>query len=324
MAYIKNTTPCNTPAQLLSELWAFCLGFTTFTDAGSIGKANSLSLKSPENWYYNFEFSPIDIKTTCRNFKPFGGIMQAMSSFDNNVNNDYNLAETNGITYPIVSRHFFTNGKLVVMVLEVQTGVYRHHAFGKFDMFGNGDGGEFVGGTAASKVDTALRLLPKQTSVGSYNHIHTSYLVHPFLFGLVSGYDGSSQTSTDSKRTWIRYGAKFIPICGTSYNTYSTNIQYCVGYNTPFYGGDANTYNGRSMLYPILWSITQGSGSSGNPLQTIQQQPAFYTDLVALVDTTRVMPEDVLNNDWVAFPLITKSATVSDTGTPHHGVAYKR
>lgn len=322
MAYIKNTTPCNTPAQLLSELWAFCIGFTTFTDAGSIGKANTLSLKSPENWYYNFEFSPVDIKTTCRNFKPFGGIMQAMSSFDNNVNNDYNLAETNGITYPIVSRHFFTNGKLVVMVLEVKTGVYRHHAFGKFDMFGNGDGGEFVGGTAASKVDNALRLLPKQTAVGDYYSI--GYLVHPFLFGLVSGYDSDSQPLTEEKRTWIRYGAKFIPICGTSYHVYPTDIHYCVGYNTPFYGGDANTYNGRSMLYPILWSITQGTSNSSNPLQTIQQQPAFYTDLVALVDTTRVMPEDVLNNDWVAFPLITKSITVSDTGTPHHGVAYKR
>lgn len=323
MAYIKNTTPCNTPAQLLSELWAFCVTNTTFTDAGSIGKGNSLSLKSPENWYYNFAFSTIDIKTTCSNTKPFGNIMDVVSSFDNNVNNDYNLAETNGITYPIVSRHFFTNGKLVVMVLEVQTGVYRHHAFGKFDMFGNGDGGEFVGGTAASKVDDAVRLLPKQTSVGYYNHINTGYLVHPFLFGLVEGYDNSSTSLTDAKRTWIRYGAKFIPICGTSYSVSPTSIQYCVGYNTPFYGGDANTYNGRSMLYPILWSITQGSSSYA--LQTIQQQPAFYTDLVALVDTTRVMPEDVLNNDWVAFPLITKSNNaVSETSTPHHGVAYKK
>ena len=324
MAYIKNITPCNTPAQLLSELRAFCLTHTTFTDAGSIGAGDLLCLKSPKNWYYNFAFSTIDIKTTCRNAKPSGNIMQGMSSFDGDINNDYNLAETNGITYPIVSRHFFTNGKLVVMVLEVQTGVYRHHVFGKFDMFGNGDGGEFVGGTAASKVNNTDRLLPKQTSVEYYNHIRTGYLVHPFLFGLTSGYDSWSTSLTADKRTWIRYGAKFIPVSGTSYNTYSTNIQYCVGYNTPFYGGDANTYNGRSMLYPILWSITQGSSSS-DALQIIQQQPAFYTDLVALVDTTRVMPEDVLNNDWVAFPLVTKSTNmVNETNTPYHGVAYKK
>lgn len=324
MAYIKNITPCNTPAQLLSELRAFCLTHTTFTDAGSIGAGDLLCLKSPENWYYNFAFSTIDIKTTCRNAKPSGNIMQGMSSFNGNVNNDYNLAETNGITYPIVSRHLFTNGKLVVMVLEVQTGVYRHHAFGKFDMFGNGDGGEFVGGTVASKVNNTVRLLPKQTSVGYYKHIQTGYLVHPFLFGLIAGYDSSSTSLIDNKRTWIRYGAKFIPINGTSYNTSSTNIQYCVGYNTPFYGGDANTYNGRSMLYPILWSIMRG-GNSSYAMQTIQQQPAFYTDLVALVDTTRVMPEDVLNNDWVAFPLVTKSTNmVNETNTPYHGVAYKK
>ena len=324
MAYVKNITPCNTPAQLLSELRAFCLTHTTFTDAGSIGAGDLLCLKSPENWYYNFEFRTIDIKTTCRDAKPKGNIMRDMSSFDNNVNNDYNLAETTGITYPIVSRHFFTNGKLVVMVLEVQTGVYRHHVFGKFDMFGNGDGGEFVGGTAASREKNTVRLLPKQTYVGEYNYISTIYLVHPFLFGLTSGYDNSGPSLTDSKRTWIRYGAKFIPIGGTSYSTNSTNIQYCVGYNTPFYGGDANTYNGRSMLYPILWSITQGS-SSGYALQTVQQRPAFYTDLVALVDTTRVMPEDVLNNDWVAFPLVTKSTNmVNETNTPYHGVAYRK
>jgi len=150
----------------------------------------------PENWYYNFAFTNIDIKTTCRNAKPSGDIMQGMSSFDNNVNNDYNLAETNGITYPIVSRHFFTNGKLVVMVLEVKTGVYRHHAFGKFEMFGNGNGGEFVGGTAASKINNTARVLPKQTYIGNYNHIQTGYLVHPFLFGLTGGYDASSATLT--------------------------------------------------------------------------------------------------------------------------------
>jgi len=46
---------------------------------------------------------------------------------------------------------------------------------------------------------------------------------------------------------------------------------------------------------------------------------------VALVDTTRVMPADVLNNDWVAFPLITKSTNmVNETNTPYHGVAYKK
>ena len=324
MAYVKNTTPCNTPAQLLSELRAFCLAHTTFTDAGSIGAGVLLCLKSPENWYYNFAFTNIDIKTTCRNAKPSNGIMTGMSSFNGTVNNDYNLAETNGISYPIVSRHFFTNGKLVVMVLEVQTGVYRHHAFGKFDMFGNGDGGEFVGGTAASKINDTARWLPKQTYIGQYNHIQTGYLVHPFLFGLTGGYDASSTSLTADKRTWIRHGAKFIPVGGTSYYTSATNIQYCVGYNTPFYGGDANTYNGRSTLYPILWSIMQGGGG-GYVMQTIPQQPAFYTDLVALVDTTRVMPEDVLNNDWVAFPLITKSTNmVNETNTPYHGVAYKK
>ncbi len=324
MAYVKNITPCNTPAQLLSELRTFCLTHTTFTDAGSIGAGDLLCLKSPEDWYYNFAFSTIDIKTTCRTAKPKGNIKQDMSSFDNNVNNDYNLAETNGISYPIVSRHFFTNGKLVVMVLEVHTGVYRHHAFGKFDMFGNGEGGEFVGGTAASKIKDTARLLPKQTYIGDYNYIEISYLVHPFLFGLTTGYDSSSQSFTAEKRTWIRYGARFIPVCGTSYNTYLTDIHYCVGYNTPFYGGDANTYNGRSTLYPILWSIMKG-GYVGDLMQTIQQRPAFYTDLVALVDTTRVMPEDVLNNDWVAFPLVTKSTdVVNETNTPHHGVAYKK
>ena len=322
MAYVKNITPCNTPAQLLSELRAFCLAHTTFTDAGSIGAGDLLCLKSPENWYYNFAFTNIDIKTTCRNAKPSNGIMTGMSSFNATVNNDYNLAETNGISYPIVSRHFFTNGKLVVMVLEVQTGVYRHHAFGKFEMFGNGDGGEFVGGTAASKINNTERVLPKQNYIGQYSHIQTGYLVHPFLFGLTWAYDASSTPPTINKRTWIRYGAKFIPVGGTSYDTSSTNIQYCVGYNTPFYGGDANTYNGRSTLYPILWSIMQG-GSYG--MQTVQQRPAFYTDLVALVDTTRVMPEDVLNNDWVAFPLVTKSTNmVNETNTPYHGVAYKK
>ena len=57
MAYQKISNPCADPKQLADELKAFVLANTTFTDAGSIGM-NGYSFKSPENWYYNFNFKP--------------------------------------------------------------------------------------------------------------------------------------------------------------------------------------------------------------------------------------------------------------------------
>ena len=51
----------------------------------------------------------------------------------------------------------------------------------------------------------------------------------------------------------------------------------------------------------------------------------YYTDFVALVDIKDLLPEDVVNNDWVVFPLVSKSTTlIGDVGTLNYGIAYKK
>ena len=316
MAYQKISNPCADPKQLADELKAFVLANTTFTDAGSIG-TNGYSFKSPENWYYNFNFTNTTIETTITRTKPTGSITTGMDAYNNVDGNGYSLTSTGNFTYPFVSRHFFTNGKLVAMVIETKSGIFRHHAFGKFDTFGNVDGGEFAGGTTPDTVNNTN--LSSANTIGSYYYSDTNQLTHPFVFGW-SYYAASNNAY---KYCWIRKGNKFIRVNGNTQSTNGVNVEFCCGYNTHFYGLGGNNYNGRVQLYPIVWNIIKAY--QPNALTTFPQIPMYYTDFVALVDIKDLLPEDVVNNDWVVFPLVSKSTTlIGDVGTSNYGIAYKK
>ena len=315
MAYQKISNPCANPKQLADELKAFVLANTTFTDAGSIG-INGYSFKSPENWYYNFNFTNTTIETTITRTKPTGSITTGMDAYNPTDGNGYSLTSTGNFTYPFVSRHFFTNGKLVAMVIETKSGIFRHHAFGKFDTFGNVDGGEFAGGTTPAAVNNTNL---SSGNVGNYYYIDTVLLTHPFVFG----WSYYSKADNANKYCWIRKGNKFIRANGNSQSTSGTNAEFCCGYNTHFYGLGGNNYNGRVQLYPIVWNIIKAY--QPNALTTFPQIPMYYTDFVALVDIKDLLPEDVVNNDWVVFPLVSKSTTlIGDVGTSNYGIAYKK
>lgn len=311
MAYQKISNPCADPKQLADELKAFVLANTTFTDAGSIG-INGYSFKSPENWYYNFNFTNATIGTTITRTKPTDSITTGMDAYSYTDGNGYSLTSTGNFTYPFVSRHFFTNGKLVAMVIETKSGIFRHHAFGKFDTFGNVDGGEFAGGTTPSTSNNRNLV---SNGVGNYNYSNPYYVTHPFVFGWSDSYDSNNS----NKYCWIRKGNKFIRVNGNTQSYSGTNAEFCCGYNTHFYGLGGNNYNGRVQLYPIVWNIIK-------PYQEDAPQiPMYYTDFVALVDIKDLLPEDVVNNDWVVFPLVSKSTTlIDDVGTSNYGIAYKK
>ena len=316
MAYQKISNPCVDQKQLSDELKAFVLANTTFTDAGGIG-INGYSFKSPENWYYNFNFTNTTIETTITRTKPTGSITNGMDAYNSYDGNGYSLTSTGNFTYPFVSRHFFTNGKLVAMVIETKSGVFRHHAFGKFETFGNADGGEFAGGTVTSSGDN---INITSQGVGYYDYAASYYFTHPFTFA----WSTTSYNSNNSyKFCWIRKGNKFIRTCANNQSSDAVNVEFCCGYNTHFYGLGGNNYNGRVQLYPIVWNIIKAYQS--NALTTFPQIPMYYTDFVALVDIKDLLPEDVINNDWVVFPLVSKSTTlVNDVGTSNYGIAYKK
>ena len=315
MAYQKISNPCADPKQLADELKAFVLANTTFTDAGSIG-TNMYSFKSPENWYYNFNFTNTTIETTITRTKPTGSITTGMDAYNHDDGNGYSLTSTGNFTYPFVSRHFFTNGKMVAMVIETKSGIFRHHAFGKFDTFGNANGGEFAGGTVTATANNENLV---SYGVGNYNYSNSYYFTHPFVFG----WDTSNRANNYLKCCWIRKGDKFIRVNGNNQNSGGVNVEFCCGYNTHFYGSGGNNYNGRVQLYPIVWNIIKAYQSYA--LTTFPQIPMYYTDFVALVDIKDLLPEDVVNNDWVVFPLVSKSTTlIGDVGTSNYGIAYKK
>lgn len=321
MAYQKIATKCIDAKQLISELKSFTLANANFKEAGDFGDG-TMCLQGETGWYYNFTFTNNRIKTHITKDKPSSKINITSDDRDYYQNTSFNLCTTSHTDYPFITRHFFTDGSLVVMVIETSQGIYRHHAFGKLSSYGDSNSGDFCGGTVTFYRKGYDNRLNNNGNVDSYGYANSQRYIHPFITSNYNTYD--NLLYGEYAYNWVRHEDVFIVTSGyNAYASYSNNNTLtAVNYNTPWING-YNSYNGRTMLYPLqldtckLYDLTQSN--------TPAIRPTFYSNMVALLNIRYHLPEDVINNEWVCFPLVTKLENLTDEiSTVDFGVAYKK
>lgn len=323
MAYQKIATKCTDSEQLISELKAFTLANSNFKDAGNFA-TGTMCLQGETGWYYNFTFSKTKIKTAITKNKPSSAININDRDRDALNNTSFNVCTTVHTEYPFVTRHFFSDGSLVVMVIETAQGVFRHHAFGKLSSYGNLDSGDFCGGTVTFYSYSSNNKVTGTGKVNDYSYVSSANFFHPFIAS--ENYNTGYLSTYEYAYNWVRQGDVFFPTTG--YNGYSGNYSnktiVATNKNTPWING-YNSYNGRTMLYPLQFDTCKLYELANNTGQTISIRPTFYSNMVALLNIRYNLPEDIINNDWVCFPLVTKLENLADEiSTTYYGVAYKK
>lgn len=336
MAYQK-VTAINNAEALVDALKAFVqTNAPSLTYAGNCGAGNTRpSFKNAKGYFFNFDFTDKYIATTISKAKPdadiqVGAITAPMSPTGGAVKST--MAVSNNFEYPLIACSFFTDGKLVVMVLETVAGVFRHHAFGNLSTYGDFDGGEFAGGTAT--------LLNQRIVIGDNPNspvypFDNGDLAHPFITGYSrnSAYDYTNNGTPDptlmlgvkNRAHMVRYKDEWLLTAATersisaSETAYSIRIFDYVG----VFGVPPNTYNGRVQLAPLVWNKYYEYASE--PMTKKVTVPLFHTDFVAYTSIDTFQVEEVLNNEWVLFPLTTKIETFQKgTMTKNFAIAYKK
>lgn len=336
MAYQK-ISPIANPAALVDALKAFVRdNVPTLTYVGNCGTGNTRpSFKNDKGYFFNLDFTTEYIATTVSKTKPdadiqAGAITAPYSAISGFIKST--IAVSNNLTYPSIACSFFTDGKLVVIVLETLSGIYRHHAFGNLIPYGNFEGGEFIGGTAT--------LLNRAETIGK-DLIYYQYpnengeCFHPFLTNYARGYisdysnvnnkpDPNYMLSISYRNHMLRYKDEWLLTASSALGA-SGETFYCIrifDYDGVF-GVAPNTYNGRVQLAPIVWNKYYERASSPNTNKVTT--PLFHTDFVAMASIDSFQVEEVLNNEWILFPLITKIETIR-TGvcTKNLAIAYKK
>ena len=360
MAYQAINTACTTPEQLMSEISNFVTKQAGFADKGEFLKISPLNVNrsflAPDGWYHNIEINPTGC-TLMSNYskdKPTGTIGNLNGSYWTTLTQNTHLAYENAtalsasISFPLTSRHFFTNGKLVAIVIEARAGEFRHHIFGTLETYGDVGGGQWSAGSMPQTYSNSVWYYELFTP----NRGSKSYLT---ASGEGSPYTGYTWTCTpfttdyDNYTTYISSNGATSSEMGLSQNQSvirgsddSLTAMYTKNWDSFFrssknyqavllppyfnhYG--ANLYNGRSQIYPFLVYAELKKSSSINQydMSSVNLQPRYYSDMIGYCDVTHLEPATVVNNEWVVFPLSTKSNTMTETLRSNgFGVAYRK
>lgn len=316
MAIEKISNKINTPAELATAVKNFAIQHAGFTDAGAISNANTaFSLRSPQGIYFNFRFTNDAVETIMSNSKlssyTINGISYSDYAYRPNQYPTWNYTCTANFTYPLVGATLITMGKLVAVVMEIKVGIFRHHVFGKFDSYDpNLSGGEFASGTTTYNSSFNSDSRKPTLSEFSDNLFSNSSLHSPFSYGL-----NTSSSVSKYGISFIRKDNEYIAVQALS----SVNINKCFYQVGSYFTNYApNQYNGRVMMYPIELYY---QSDRKNYAQFI---PMFYTQDICRLCVSNLQPEDIVNDDWIVFPIVTKQNNPqNDYGTTFDGVAYR-
>lgn len=213
------------------------------------------------------------------------------------------------ITPPFVGYHFFYDGKMVNVALEVVSNVFTHFNFGQITKNGSWSGGTLVTGLSinypqASSTDSNNNGYPFK-SITSNGYWNGSWGNQGFLkqaiTSSVCGYADMSCTATDN-------------CCVVNQASNSNQGMRLVS------GASPNGYNDRAVMLPTVLTLSTNTRGNGGNMYQLGHVPN-----AALVNITDLDPKTIVNNEWMIFPLCQKNGS----GATYHssgvlGIAYRK
>lgn len=224
-------------------------------------------------------------------------------------------------TGPHVGYHLFSQGDRVHCVVERATNVFLHMSFGQIEKAGNWAGGAYVTGACWSDA-----IYPGTTGKFPW----TDY-PHSRPFESITGYTAGANING------VFYSAR--GHMRTDYDTYKTmelttgsyrsstdlNCGFCSswGYGFELLTDSPNMFNNRAALVPIQFTL-QSEPLANNEQNTSRLQMGQVTD-VAAVNMALINPKDIINNDWMVFPISQKNGDgITYVNSGNYGLAYKK
>lgn len=215
------------------------------------------------------------------------------------------------IAAPFTSYHLFTEGTVVHVAFEMSSGAWTHLNFGDITKYGTWTGGSYLGAVTVVFF----------SGIFAVNGIFGDQQNNPF---------GAGQSTLTSKIRVSKGSRNY-----GNFDGYSATLNVNDGVTTPACAASwspglfdtilrdqPNVFNNRAMgvRMELFISDTNGIFSGGTNLWL----PLGFVPNIRFVNIALLNPKDLINTDWMVFPIQAKSAISGFATTGNFGIAVRK
>lgn len=222
------------------------------------------------------------------------------------------LSSTRGgmykVTYPLLNLYLTTTKTFIAISAEVRSAVFRHVLVGRMESYANRPDGEFLYSTNSFFNNIGYKLFSANTDYSYFKNQQS------FEYYYGNAVVGIASTVYAYLKNYVAYNGKLVE-SGAGSAAAGENLISVPPTNIA--KGSMN-FNGRSPLntHYLMYS----SGNSDSFLT-----PVFYSNELATIAVDNLSAGDVVLEDWIVFPVISKLTAVNadEIATGFIGVAFK-
>lgn len=223
------------------------------------------------------------------------------------------------ITPPYTSYHLMTEGTVVHVAFEMSSGAWAHLNFGDLTKYGTWTGGSFLGATNADGGATTSFF--GIAGVPGFNGIFGETQANP---------SGAGSSTLTSKIRMVKGTRNYGNLDG--YTVIGTNdavttpccaLGLSTGHSDMLVRDQPNIFNNRSMgpRLEVFASDTSVIFTGGTNLWL----PIGYVPNIRFINVALLNPKDLINTDWMTFPLQSKIGLASTyANTLNYGIAVRK
>lgn len=309
MAYATGTAA--TTLDLFNAILAFAVANAGFTEAErrtetiSSNSYTVVALKktSPSTRYWWFRARTNEIWGM-----PTTGIGANWSGISGRPTYDKRIKPISE-SFPVY--HLFTEGTVVHAAFQNSSGYWQHLSFGDITKYGSWTGGHYFDGNTLNE--------------GSYSN-NTETAFHAWLFTTPQGTGSAADSAGSYGKIYIPYNAKNFGKIGdgTAADAANNNVAalgFAYGVYNTIVSASPNSFNGRSPGVPVNFFLRDNRSGGSN-----LWMPIGYVPNIRLVNIEALAPEDLINTDWMVFPMQSKNVGLDDNyvNSGNYGFAIKK
>ena len=302
MSYIKVSERITTPQGLAEVVKTHLTASGLFSEHQTFTNTH-FSLKHKNGKYFVFIFEPNQVLCF---------ISASVPSSSTKTGESGVLTCMRQLTYPFYNLYLTTTKTFVAISAEIRNAVFRHLLIGRFESFTNRLDGEFVYGTNSiyqNLGEKNQKLIDSIFSAAAYKKLRGFYEG----FGVV----GITHPSTSyNYKNHVAINASLVEsTCG--FKTTGKELLFSLPPINVISG--SMPFNGRSpMNTHVLFYAQQATEAAFS-------SPMFYCNELATIAVDNLQPADIVLDDWIVFPVISKLENLPQTevGSSNIGVAFK-
>ena len=302
MSYIKVSERITTPQNLAEVVKTYLAASGLFSEHQTFTNTY-FSLKHKNGKYFVFLFESDQVLCF---------ISTSIPNASTKTGESGTLTCMRQLTYPLYNLYLTTTKTFVAISAEIRNAVFRHLLIGRFESFTDRLDGEFVYGTNSIYPNLGEKNQKMAESIfttASYKKLRGFYEA----FGVV----GIGRPSTSYKyKNHIAVNASLVEsICG--FQATGKELLFSLPPINVISG--SMPFNGRSPMNTHVLFYTQRAN------ETAFSSPMFYCNELATIAIDNLQPADIVLDDWIVFPVISKLENLPNTevGSSKLGVAFK-